>query len=55
MPRQIRVRGIPRDEIDTELYTLAVYLMGKRRVEEKRRRAQEDREMRRRREDDHEG
>lgn len=43
MQRRIRVRGIRREEIDSEQLALVYYLMGKRLVQEKRQRAERER------------
>jgi hypothetical protein len=50
MPRNIHVRGVPREEIDTEAYAMSIYLMAKRRVEDRRRLKEKDKEQRTRRE-----
>lgn len=50
MQRRIRVRGIMREEIDSEQLALVYFLMGKRKVEAKRKRAQAERDKRVRRE-----
>jgi len=44
--KRIKVRGIKRDEIDTDRLALAYWLMAKRAVEEKRAREAEDKAKR---------
>lgn len=46
MQRRIRVRGIRREEIDSEQLALVYYLMGKRLVQEKRQREEKERKKR---------
>lgn len=45
--RRIRIRGIQREQIDTDKLALAYWLMAKRAVEEKRKREAEDKRKRR--------
>lgn len=45
--RRVKVRGVRRDAVDTEMYALALWLQAKREVQEKRRRQAEDRDRRR--------
>ncbi len=46
MQRRIRVKGVRREEIDSEQLALVYYLMGKRLVQEKRQRAEAERKKR---------
>lgn len=50
MQRRIRVRGIMREEIDSEQLAFVFFQLGKRRVQEKRKRAQAERDKRVRKE-----
>jgi hypothetical protein len=45
--KRIKVRGIRKDEIDTDQLALVYWLMAKRAVEEKRQREREDKKRRR--------
>ncbi|HKP90642.1 MAG TPA: hypothetical protein VJT75_11805 [Thermoleophilaceae bacterium] len=45
--KRIRIKGIRREQIDTDKLALAYWLMAKRAVEEKRRREAEDKKERR--------
>lgn len=45
--KRIRIKGIKREQIDTDKLALAYWLMAKRAVEEKRRREAEDKKQRR--------
>ena len=46
--RRIKVRGIRREQIDTDKLAFAYWLMAKRAVEEKRKREAEDKKLRHR-------
>ncbi len=46
MQRRIRVKGVRREEIDSEQLALVYYLMGKRLVQEKRQREERERKKR---------
>ena len=50
MTRRIRVRGIKREEVNTDDLAYVFYRLGKQRVEDKRRRAEAERTKRQRRE-----
>jgi hypothetical protein len=50
MQRRIRVRGIMREEIDSEQLAFVFFQLGKRAVENKRKRAQAERDRKVRRE-----
>jgi hypothetical protein len=45
--KRIKVRGIRKDEVDTDQLALVYWLMAKRAVEEKRQREREDKKRRR--------
>jgi hypothetical protein len=46
MARRIRVKGVPRKELDASTVSFIFWTMAKRQVEEKRRREQQERDER---------